>query len=243
MSEGKDDLLVYILEALGYDLETRPVEVEVDVQVDATDEKGEKDGPSEKDELIREESRTVLDHQIHNLNEVDDVAARTVRITAIIIGGLLGVTSLTGNQGVSLSNTYVLWGGAYLLLSVLLGLHTYNVSDPYFGPGKDVLNQWAGYESKSELLPEMNRKYAGWIDDMEVLEAINGISLDLTQVSLGIGLVYVSFGVLLNATPSDDYGLLRKVLVDFRDSAWHAAPLVVIVFITVVLFVYASRRF
>ena len=239
MPEGKDDLLRHILEALGYDIETKPVEVDVDVKV--SEEDGQ-DEPSEKDELIREEARTVLDHQIRNLNDVDDVAARTVRITAIIIGGLLGVTSLSGDQGVSLSNTYVLWGGAYLLLSILLGLHTYNVSDPYFGPGKRVLNQWGEHDSKSELLPAMNEKYADWIDDMEVLGAINGISLDLTQLSLGIGLIYVSFGFLLNATPSNDYGPLRTLLVDFRGSAWHGAPLGLIIVITVILIVYASRR-
>lgn len=239
MSEGKDDLLEYILEALGYEIERKPVEADVNVVVD---ENNEQDEPSEKDELIREEARTVLDHQIRNLNDVDDVAARTVRITAIIIGGLLGVTSLSGDQGVSLSNTYVLWGGAYLLLSILLGLHTYNVSDPYFGPGKQVLNRWAEHDSKSELLPAMNKKYADWIDDMEVLGAINGLSLDLTQLSLGIGLIYLSFGFLLNATPSNDYGPLRTLLVDFTGSAWHGAPLVVMIIFTVILIAYASSR-
>ncbi|WP_135823066.1 hypothetical protein [Halostella litorea] len=240
MSRSKDDLLVSILEALGYDLESQSTEVDVDVRVTERDNDND---TSKKEELIREESRIVLDHQIQNLHDVDDVAARTVRITAIIIGGLLGVTSLSGDQGVSLSSTYVLWGGAYLLLSILLGLHTYNVSDPYFGPGKAVLNEWTDHSSKEELVPAMNRKYAEWIDDMEVLGAINGLSLDLTQLSLGIGLVYTSFGFLLTATPSDEYGPVRNVLVDFKGSLVHGVPLVLILLATGFLIGYSSRRF
>jgi hypothetical protein len=58
-------------------------------------------------ELLHEEARTVLDHQIGILDDVDDKAARTVRITMILVGAVLGIASLGGDNGVSLSNPYI----------------------------------------------------------------------------------------------------------------------------------------
>jgi hypothetical protein len=237
---GDVDLLVRVLSSLGYDAGSGRPEVEVELRVEDGESEGQQD---QRGELIREETRTVLDHQISNLEEINDVAARTVRVTAIIVGGLLGAASLGGGSAGLTGNAYVLWGGAHLLASMVFGLHTSNVSEPYYGPGKRVVNEWTAYDSKSNLISEINRQYAEWIDDMEVLEVINGLSLDVTQLTMGIGLVYSSFGVLLAVTSPDEYGLFRTLLVEYRASLWHAAPLALVFALALGLILYSWWRF
>lgn len=241
MSDKSDDLVIRISNEPSSETENpaKSGRLRTEIQFART----EQPDNETKQALLREEARTVLDHQVDNLRDVDDVAARTVRITTILIGGVLGVVSLGESQSVSLLNLYLVWGAAYLLLSILLGLQTYNVSDAYYGPGKRVMENWRKKGTRSELLGEMNRRYSEWIDDMEVLEAINGIALDLTQTSLGIGLIYISCGLWLGISAVDAYGVVRQQLVTFQTSLLHVVPLVLILAGEMLLVVYSAWRF
>lgn len=200
------------------------------------------DGVCERQELIREEARTVIEHQIADLHEVDDVAARTVRISAVLIGGLLGIVSLSGPGGISLANGYLRWSGVYLVAATILGLLTFNVSDPLYGPGKAVLRSWMEIDSSAALRSDVNRRLADWIDDMEVLASIDGLFLDLTQLALSLGLLYAGLA-FLTELPAHERGTLVRALHGWRDSALHAVPLLSLVLIAALLWGYSAWRF
>lgn len=193
--------------------------------------------------IVYEEAQRVLDYQIQNLNDVDDVAARTVRITVLLVGGLLGIITLGGDNGISLTNPYLMWAGGYLLVAILLGMETYNVSDPYHGPGRGTLLRWANIESEEQLLTVMVAKYAEWIDDMEVKEAINGLFLDLTQVALALGLVYVAVGFFYRISSEALYPGIYGSLHAARASALLGVPMGVLGVLFAVLWGYAAWRF
>lgn len=202
------------------------------------------DGPTEDEdayELLHEEARTVLDHQIGILDDVDDKAARTVRITMILVGAVLGIASLGGDNGVSLSNPYVVWASCYLVVSILLGMATYNVSDPYFGPGKSDMEQLiARTDSREELLRDLvDGGYRTWISNMEDVQAVNGTYLDLTQTALSFGLIGLVLGFAYRVTSDSTVPAVYSVLDAHSSSLLWGLPLAGVVLAWGVLFLYS----
>jgi hypothetical protein len=151
--------------------------------------------PEESVEILYEESRVVLDHQISLLDDIDDKAARTVRITVLSVGAVLGAASLGGDAGVSFTTAYLSWGVAYLIASIALGMKTYNVSDPVLGPSSNDLRQLLTLEQERARQRQLiDNGFTRWIDEMDTLNRIDGWYLDLTQWSLLFGLVSLSVG-------------------------------------------------
>lgn len=142
-----------------------------------------------------DEARTVLDHQIATLNDIDDKAARTVRVTALLLGAVLSAPSVLADPE-PFVNVATKWGTSSLVLAVVTGTFTYSVSSPHLGPGPNDI-EWMLERRfrEDEWLAILLESYADWIDWTDWLNGFNAVYLALTQASLGIGLVLLTVGV------------------------------------------------
>lgn len=156
--------------------------------------------PSEYDEdtltFFCDEARTVLDHQIEILADIDQKAMRTVRFTALLLGILFSAVNVAPE-----TFEFNLWlriGGALLLGSLVSAVVTYTASYPELGPGPayldDVLSQ---PKDETRWRIEMLRSYADWMHENDVVNRRNGLYLLISQICLTIGLVSTAVGVLV----------------------------------------------
>ncbi|WP_435196672.1 hypothetical protein [Natronomonas sp. EA1] len=84
---------------------------------------------SEAQSLLLEESRRVIDRQHTKTDNIDDKAARTVRLTLIVLGLVIsGATYLDGGV-----NILIRVGVGFLVLAVLFGVSTYGTSNLFAG--------------------------------------------------------------------------------------------------------------
>jgi hypothetical protein len=165
-----------------------------------------------------EEARTVLDHQIQILDDIDDKATRTVRITALLLGVVVSSTSLVADP-YQFINQGTTWGALSLALSIVLGTVTYSVSSPDLGPGpRDIERVRESNYREDEWLMVMLASYEDWIDQTEWISRFNGAFLALAQLSLGVGLLLFVLGVL------DSLG----ASVAFVSISPHSAPVQII---------------
>ena len=145
----------------------------------------------------RDEARTVLNHQIDTLNDIDDKAMRTVRITLVVVSVLFSATTLHGAG--QFVNVLTGAGTACLVASILVGLVTYSSSGPESGIGPTYLTDArAGSYSEREWLVVLLAGYAEWIEDMERLNQANARLLSLTQGCTGLGVLLLALGVALS---------------------------------------------
>lgn len=139
------------------------------------------DWPDDRRQTAYEEARAVLDAQNATMQDVDDKAMRTVRITAVLIGLLIG--GLQFDAG--MFNEWLLGAALILLiLSVLSGVATYDESNLYVGPDGEYVEELA---DGGEMSPTWDRDllytFAGMIsknhDDIRrnarFLRATNGL--------------------------------------------------------------------
>lgn len=189
------------------------------------------------------EARTVLDHQIQILDDIDDKAARTVRVTIVLVGAVLGVASFGDQTGISFTNSYILWANTNLILSIALGMKTYNVSDPYLGPNPNDLTDLLDSENEEDMLTFLiNKGYNNWISETEFLNRKNGMYLDLTQLSLVVGLLYLTVGLLDHAATTEHLPTLYPLIDSYRDSIWLGLPSAIILASTCLVFGYTILR-
>lgn len=191
----------------------------IDAEVGNRDENAE----SNHEDLIYNEARAVLEYQIETLNDIDDKAARTVRITALLVGGVFGAISF-GDKSSVIINEFTWWGSASLLLAVVLGMTTYSQSSPYFGPKPSdwttVLDRSDSKRDEVQLLVEEG--YRGWINANSKINQINSYFLLLTQWSIANSLILFGIGLSL-AFASEESFIPR--LPSFVDFSW-SLPLV-----------------
>ena len=105
-----------------------------------------------REEGTYQEARTVIDHQIATLSDIDDKALRTVRLTVVLVGALATAIELDVVQ--NLNDTLLIVGGGMLFLSMLIGTMTYGESDLYLGPNKSYINTLADSDFDDETWDE-----------------------------------------------------------------------------------------
>ena len=128
-----------------------------------------------------QEARTVIDHQIDTLSDIDDKALRTVRLTVVLVGALATAIELDVVQ--NLNDTLLIVGGGMLFLSMLIGMMTYGESDLYLGPNKSYINTLADNDFGDETWDEDLLTTMGeWIEDN-----YNGNQLECTTADIYTG--------------------------------------------------------
>ena len=144
-----------------------------------------------REEVTYQEARTVIDHQIATLSDIDDKALRTVRLTVVLIGALATAIELDVVQ--NLNDTLLIDGGGMLFLSMLIGMMTYGESDLYLGPNKSYINTLADNDFDDETWDEDLLTTMGeWIEDNYNEISWNARLLTYTQAALLMGLLFVS---------------------------------------------------
>lgn len=145
--------------------------------------------------VTHEEARTVLDHQISILNDIDNKATKTVRITAVILGIVVSAPSVIQNP-LNFVNQFTKWGVVGLVLSICLGMFTYSSSSPDLGPNPADINRMLDNKYREdEWLVLLLDSYQDWIDRTQQVNRFNGVFLALSQLSLITSLALLAWGV------------------------------------------------
>lgn len=96
------------------------------------------DWSSKRLEVAYQEARNVLDAQQTRLQNTDDKALRTTRLTIIALGVLV---SLVEAFNLTVSGPLAVLGALFLFGSFAAGIATYNISDPNLGLSSASLEQ------------------------------------------------------------------------------------------------------
>jgi hypothetical protein len=156
--------------------------------------------PGDGLELVREESRHVVDAQLRTLQETDRKAVTTARVDALIVGLLLSAASLVDSPADAVSS--LLAGGTALVIaSLACAVLTYSVDRPNYGVGPGFVDEVTGAERRRGAIErDLVSRYGQWIEDNGDEIASNGTYLLFAQGLLVLGLTGISSGVYLFVT-------------------------------------------
>lgn len=140
-----------------------------------------------RNEVTYEESKRVMEGQKSDVDDMDDKALRTVRLTA----GILAI-GVTGIEVVGPGDVNRLLAGfsiVFFASSAISGLVVYNESNILVGPKASFLNEMrtgdSGDDWEDELLGEMET----WITDNQERVELNGALLSVCQLFFVLGVV------------------------------------------------------
>lgn len=150
------------------------------------------------------EVRHVLDHQIQTFNDVDNKAAKTFRLNAILLGLLLTAASFTTqSETVDLGEFVTNWtvsGVALLVASFVLAILTYTTSNIETGVGPtDVERLIARRYSEKEWLILLLRSEAEWLRENDRRQTINGLVITASHACLVLAVAAISVGIVVRA--------------------------------------------
>ncbi|WP_435077013.1 hypothetical protein [Halococcus sp. AFM35] len=140
---------------------------------------------SKRREIIYRELRDVLDTQQSVMDDIDDKALRTVRITAVLLGV---VVPAAGLAAVTFQPLLAAVGVFALVGSAVVGVLTYGESDLVVGPSGEYAVSLAtgeGEDWELDFLVEL----ASWTESNAVDIANNGRLLFYTQALFVVGIV------------------------------------------------------
>lgn len=173
------------------------------------DDRGPQNGPTEEfdlDLVALEEGRRTIDKQNEILNNIDDKAARILRINLVIVGLLLtGLSVATGTGSEtgpveqllpSAVNTYTELGLFMLLLSTGVAALTYTASALRIGVTGGSLRRivFEGDTSDRKRLRGLTRSYSKWIEQNYRTNAYNAPLATLTLIFLVYAVVLLTLG-------------------------------------------------
>ena len=147
----------------------------------------EDDWTSQRKQTIYEESKRVMQGQKTDIDDMDDKALRTVRLTAAILA--IGATGLELSGIGEVNFLLAAFSIVFLVSSAIFGVIVYNESNILVGPKSSFLRkmrtQKADDEWEEELLEEMER----WITNNQTRVELNGALLTICQSFLVLGVL------------------------------------------------------
>jgi hypothetical protein len=162
-----------------------------------------------RERITYEEGRHVLEAQKSDIDDIDDEALRTVRITAVLLGvGATGVRVI----GTSSVNKIVAAMSLFsFLLSLIFGVIVYNESNEVIGPKASYLGRLRRNEMSAPWEDDLLVQFEGWISNNQTIVEFNGYLLIACQFFFVLG---VSLGAAsLLALGSMEIGLLAVGLL------------------------------
>lgn len=176
-------------------------EREARVETDGVDEGAHSSHDADALRRTQSETRAVLDHQIQTFNDVDNKAARTFRLDAILLGLVLTAVSFVARADsydiVLYANVYTVVGLVALIVSFVLAVLTYTTTSIETGLGpSDVERLVEERYSEREWLVLLLRSEAEWMRRNERQQTINGALLTASHAALLGAVLCLSFGVL-----------------------------------------------
>lgn len=147
-------------------------------------------------ETAYRESRTVLDAQQRAIGDIDDKATRAVRISVLLLGGLISVWQFAGRV---FDPWLALCGGISLFFSLAFGVVTYHESKLIFGPTEDYLEE-LNYQPESfedGWETDLVDSYSGFVETNAEDIEFSGDLLLGQQVFLIEGVLLFGLAILL----------------------------------------------
>lgn len=136
----------------------------------------------------------MLEAQRESLTDIDDKAMRTVRTTVLLLGIFVSAIEI-GELTVTAWLAYL--GGIMLVVSLLLGLATYDESDPYLGPSSGYVRQLLDDDFEDNTWNEdLITTFAYWIEENGQTVRRNSRLLRWTQISLFLDILIVVPGIV-----------------------------------------------
>jgi hypothetical protein len=150
--------------------------------------------------ISQREARTVLDHQINTFTEVDQKAAETTRLVALLLGLILTAASIIAQSDLSL-NPYLNWGTflglVSLIIAFIFSVITYTSTDIETGIGKPDIDRLIDRKyTETDWLILLLRSEGEWMKTNEKRLTRNNRWLFAAHVSLVIGIVLVVGGIV-----------------------------------------------
>ncbi|GAD53230.1 hypothetical protein MBEHAL_1990 [Halarchaeum acidiphilum MH1-52-1] len=163
-------------------------------------------------EIAREEAQRTIDSQIQTLNDIDNKAARILRVNLVLLGIILTGISIALNARpsqaspasvlVDFVNGYTIAGIVLLLGSTAVAAVTYTASDLRTGmSGKDLRAMLDGDYTDRQNLEGLVESYSHWIEHNFRTNARNAPLGTLTlllllyaMTALALGTVHAAIG-------------------------------------------------
>lgn len=150
------------------------------------------DGPhwsTKNRQVTYEQGNRVLEAQKDDINDIDDKALRTVRITALIIG--VAATGLQAVKNLTVNDTTAVIGLGSLFLSLTFGVLTYSESAEIVGPTADYLDGMRDGRRGTDWEVDLLIQLPGWISRNQEKVERNALLFTFCQLTLLVG---VGFG-------------------------------------------------
>lgn len=144
---------------------------------------------SKNREVTYEQGNRVLEAQKEDINDIDDKAIRTVRITALIIG--VGATGLQTVDTITLNESTALLGLSLLFLSLVFGVLTYTESAEIVGPTSSYLDKMRDGRRGTHWEEDLLIQLPGWVSRNQEKVERNARIFSYCQFCLVLG---VGFG-------------------------------------------------
>lgn len=150
--------------------------------------------PTNRERISYEEGRHVLEAQKSDIDDMDDKALRTVRVTALLLG--VGATGVRVIGIPSIDGTIAGSSLASFLLSLLFGVTVYNESNELIGPKADYLGRLRRNDLSAPWEQDLLVQFEGWIADNQTIVERNGYLLIACQLFFVLGVLFGTAGLL-----------------------------------------------
>lgn len=155
------------------------------------------DGPdweTNRERITYLEARNVIEAQKSDIDDIDDKALQTVRITALLLGvGATGVR-ITGITGLNTSAAVL--SVSSFFVSLAFGVAVYNESNEVIGPTADYLGKMRRNDMYSRWEDDLLYQYEGWIDNNQQVVEFNGYLLNVCQIFFILGVAFGTASLL-----------------------------------------------
>lgn len=149
---------------------------------------------TEGSDMLVEESRRVLDHQIAKIDALDEKAAWTLRIGVVLLGIVVSAIELLPSARTS---GLVIIGTVVLALSLAVGLFTYGVSRVDIGAAPEQFDRiLPSNYGRAEVCESLLVAHDRSISFNRRSFWTSGLFLTLTHVLMIIGIWFFAAGVL-----------------------------------------------
>jgi len=148
-----------------------------------------------RERITYEQGREVLRAQKEDIDDIDDKALRTVRVTALLLGvGATGVRVI----GISdINNTLAVCSLGGFLLSLVFGVIVYDESNEAIGPSSKYIGRLSAYEVPEPWEKDFFNLLQTWVTDNQKIVERNADLLRACEVFFVIG-VTLGAASLLN---------------------------------------------
>jgi len=147
-------------------------------------------------ERTLDRAESVLEGQLTELTDIDDKAAKTVRIGAILFGAVVSSSQLV--PGTLSTNVWMEVGGVLVLGSMVVGIFTYSTSSPDYGPDPSyVRSNIESGEPNEDVYLELLQGYRKAITTNRRIVNDSTRYLFVTQILLAIGIIAGSIGAFV----------------------------------------------